>query len=320
MNRRHPHSVPCLLVSLLVLALLISCRSDEEDATWIFDAGGSDIRDATPARDAPGSNGALDASETLDTAPYDAADTAPPDAIAQDTPQPSDTPQNTDTASTDTSPEDAPPTDTSEPVQEDTSVADAELPPFADDDFCHEVEEFGAVFGDAIQTWVRQDDRSPPAPGGLVIVGSSTVRRWEGFAQAYSDHAPIQRGFGGAQLGEVALFAETLVVRHNPRAVVVFAGTNDVAAGVSAPIVVERFRCLRQRIGRGLGWERPVLFVGITPTPARWESWSVAMEVNRGIKALEVWMVRCIMSMCLRLFWPLGRRLTAPCLWTMAYI
>ncbi|MCB9572317.1 MAG: hypothetical protein H6709_09555 [Kofleriaceae bacterium] len=150
---------------------------------------------------------------------------------------------------------------------------------------CDEVAAFAPVFADAVATWTAQDDRGgwPDAP--VVFVGSSSIRRWEDLSATYRDDSPLQRGFGGAQLGEVAYYADELVVRHGPRAVVVYAGTNDLAAGVAPATVVTRFRCLRERVGAGVGWDVPLIFIGITPTPARWEQWDAAVEVNAAIAA-----------------------------------
>lgn len=166
------------------------------------------------------------------------------------------------------------------------AAADPWTPPFADVDFCDEVAAFGPVFGADIARWRSQDDAASPPPPGLLLVGSSSARRWEDFARLHADRTPMQRGFGGAQLGEVALSAYDLITRHDPAAVAVFAGTNDVAAGVEVDVVVERFRCLRQRIGTTLGWETPVFFIGITPTPARWSGWDRASAVNDAVRAL----------------------------------
>jgi len=153
-------------------------------------------------------------------------------------------------------------------------------------DHCAESDAFGSVYDDVIATWTTQDDEAPWPANPLVFVGSSSVRRWEGFALAYQDHTPLQRGFGGAQLGEVAQRSEDLVTRHDPKAVILFAGTNDVHVGVEPEVVVERFRCFRQRVGAALGRDRPVLFVGITPTPARWDGWEQAAEVNAAVAAI----------------------------------
>ncbi len=151
---------------------------------------------------------------------------------------------------------------------------------------CTEVDAFQPVYTRVVETWLAQDELSAGPADPLVFVGSSSIRRWEGLALAYADHGPRQRGFGGAQLGEVAVWTDALVNRHEPRGVVVFAGTNDVAFGVSPDVVVERFRCFRQRVAQGSGVDTPILFIGITPTPSRWDQWEQASAVNSAVQAL----------------------------------
>lgn len=161
--------------------------------------------------------------------------------------------------------------------------ADTDLP---DTDHCDAIAEFTPVFEGFVERFTAQDDLSPPAAGGLVFTGSSSIRRWEDLARAYADHRPIQRGMGGAQVAEIAMFADALVNRHDPSGVVIFAGTNDVAAGVAPDEVVARFRCLRERIWIAHGEALPVFFIGITPTPSRWSSWTEADAVNQAVQAL----------------------------------
>lgn len=91
---------------------------------------------------------------------------------------------------------------------------------------------------------------------------------------------------GPEPCSEVAYHARPLVTRHAPRAVVVFAGTNDIDAGVPVEVVIERARCLRWRIGDALGWQTPVLFIAVTPTPARWSQWPRAQALHAAIAAL----------------------------------
>lgn len=158
-----------------------------------------------------------------------------------------------------------------------------DLPP---GDHCGALDGFSPVFTAEVDTFVAQDDRSPGPSQPLVFVGSSSIRRWEGLSAAYPDHRPRQRGIGGAELAEIALHADALVNRHRPRGVVVFAGTNDVAAGVPTEAVVDRLLCLRERIWLANGGALPVLFIGITPTPARWTGWPAAAAVNAAVEAL----------------------------------
>ena len=151
---------------------------------------------------------------------------------------------------------------------------------------CGEVDQFAPVFPDILARWSMQDSLGGWPQSPVVFVGSSSIRRWETLAQSYSDYSPLQRGVGGAQMGEVAKYAHELVGRHDPRAIVVYAGTNDIDAGVAPSVVVDRFRCFRHRIGQELGWDRPIVFVAIAPNPARWNQWPNANAVNEAIVAL----------------------------------
>ncbi len=147
-------------------------------------------------------------------------------------------------------------------------------------DPCGEVNAFVPMYGSAVATWTAQDDLGGWPDSPVVFAGSSSIRRWEGLALAYTDYSPLQRGMGGAQLAEIAYYADQLINRHNPRTVVIYAGTNDIDAGVPVGVVVDRLRCLRYRIGQQLGWTRPVLFIGVTPNPARWSEWAASAEFN----------------------------------------
>ncbi|MEZ4407842.1 MAG: GDSL-type esterase/lipase family protein [Polyangiales bacterium] len=158
-------------------------------------------------------------------------------------------------------------------------------PPYGGE-VCAEVDRFVPQYASTVARWAAQDAEGPWPRGGVVFVGSSSIRRWAGLARSFSDYDPIQRGMGGAQLAEVAVHARALVSVHDPRAVVVFAGTNDIDAGVSPSVVFDRLRCLRWRLGRELGWDRPVLFVGVTPTRARWSQWPSASAFNASAASL----------------------------------
>jgi hypothetical protein len=179
---------------------------------------------------------------------------------------------------------DTDPTDTDDGTDDTDDTGDE--PDLPDTDHCDAIAEFTPVFEGFVDRFVAQDDLAPPEPGALVFTGSSSIRRWEGLARAYADHRPIQRGMGGAQVAEIAMFADALVNRHAPRGVVVFAGTNDVAAGVAVDDVVARFRCLRERVWIAHGQALPVFFIGITPTPSRWATWTQADAVNQAVQAL----------------------------------
>lgn len=131
-------------------------------------------------------------------------------------------------------------------------------------------------------------DRDPTLPPArpIVFVGSSSIRLWKTLAQDMAPLPVLNRGFGGSGLFDTVYWLERLVVRHDPAAVVVFAGSNDLAgeAPRSAEWVAARFDELVTRL-RELGCAAPLVFVSITPTPSRVAHLAAVREANALIAA-----------------------------------
>jgi len=140
------------------------------------------------------------------------------------------------------------------------------------------------AFQPVIDRWASQVDENPFEAGRTVFVGSSSILRWERLLEDFSAWSPLQRGFGGSRIWDTAEHSEQVITRHNPGAVVIFAGTNDIAAGLSPADVVDGYRCVVERVGETLG-EIPIGFIAITPTPARWNSWEESNAVNDAVAA-----------------------------------
>jgi lysophospholipase L1-like esterase len=118
-------------------------------------------------------------------------------------------------------------------------------------------------------TFELADRQSPPAPGGVVFVGSSSIRRWDGLEQRFGDDTPIvKRGFGGSTLRDCAQYVQRLVTRYRPRLVVVYAGDNDLAEGRSPHEVLVSFTEFVAGVRRELPTTR-IAFVSIKPSPLR---------------------------------------------------
>ena len=71
----------------------------------------------------------------------------------------------------------------------------------------------------------------------IVFTGSSSIRYWSTLAADMSPLPVLNRGFGGSQIDDVTYYAERAVLRYKPRAIVFYAGENDmsvVTKGVGA--------------------------------------------------------------------------------------
>jgi lysophospholipase L1-like esterase len=86
---------------------------------------------------------------------------------------------------------------------------------------------------ETIKKFEAADAVMPPAKGAVLLVGGSNARRWTDVGDYFPKHQVINRGFGGAQLADVLHFADRIVIPYTPKAIVLNAGGNDLAAGKS---------------------------------------------------------------------------------------
>ena len=142
-----------------------------------------------------------------------------------------------------------------------------------------------AAYAEDIADLVERTRENPAPERAVVFIGSSSIRLWSTLERDMQPLPVIQHGFGGAKLADVAFYAERLVNPFEPRAVVVFAGTNDLHPGASkAPgVLLETYQRFVERVRSALPMV-PIYFIGITPSPLRWEIWDQAQETNRLIR------------------------------------
>lgn len=131
----------------------------------------------------------------------------------------------------------------------------------------------------SIAAFEEIDDDSAPTPGGVVFVGSSSIRGWKTLTEDFPDTNVIGRGFGGSQLIDSILYAHRIVTNYQPRAVVVYAGDNDVARGKSAERVFGDFKKLVETI-HGADDGVRIGFIAIKPSIARWDMWPTMLRAN----------------------------------------
>ena len=134
-----------------------------------------------------------------------------------------------------------------------------------------------------IATFAADDAAKPFAKGGIVFVGSSSIRLWN-TAEAFPGLPILNRGFGGTQIADSIRHVDRLVLRHAPRTVVFYAGDNDIAAGRSAQQVLDDFRTFVGKVHGALPRTR-IAFVAVKPSLARWAKVDIVREANRLVRA-----------------------------------
>ncbi len=130
------------------------------------------------------------------------------------------------------------------------------------------------------------DRHNPPPTGAVVFVGSSSFTFWSTLESDMAPLPAINRGFGGSRMGDIVRYAPRIVIPYQPRAVVFFAGTNDISGRTprTAQEVYAGYQAFVKAVHAALP-ETLIYYVSITPTPSRWKLWPVAQEANRLVAA-----------------------------------
>lgn len=127
--------------------------------------------------------------------------------------------------------------------------------------------------------------RMPPA-GGVVFVGSSSIRAWD-LKKWFPDHPEyLNRGFGGSQLSDAIRYADRIVTPYKPHTVVLYAGDNDLTAAKSPERIRDDYRSFVAAVRAKLP-EARIVYIAIKPSPSRWKLAAKAQEANRLIRAAQ---------------------------------
>jgi lysophospholipase L1-like esterase len=151
------------------------------------------------------------------------------------------------------------------------ATPDAAPPPRPGDPFVMEIAAFAAA--DAVER---------PAACQTLFVGSSSVRLWTTLAADMAPRGVINRGFGGSTIADVNRYFDETVSRYRPRAIVFYAGENDVNFGEAPAAVVAALRDFMALKRRALG-TTPVYYISVKPSRARWAQYPAQSEVNAAI-------------------------------------
>jgi lysophospholipase L1-like esterase len=145
----------------------------------------------------------------------------------------------------------------------------------------------GAANSAAIDAFEKADKQAMPPKCATLFVGSSTIRFWSSLKEDFPTRTVINRGFGGSTLWEIDTFFERIVTPYHPKAIVFYAGDNDLA--FSPPRTPDQvyadFVSFMAMKDHSLG-STPVWFIAVKPSKLRWELQGKMTEVNAKVKAL----------------------------------
>ena len=134
-----------------------------------------------------------------------------------------------------------------------------------------------------IQTFEAADKTNPPPLNAVLMIGSSSIRKWTNAPAQFPKHQLINRGFGGSHLSDSVTFVERIVTPYQPKLVVLYAGDNDIAAGKSPKRVCADFKEFVAKVQNKLP-ETRIAFIAIKPSPSRMKFIQPIKTANRLIR------------------------------------
>ena len=135
-----------------------------------------------------------------------------------------------------------------------------------------------------IAAFEKADQEKLPPKNGILFVGSSSIRHWN-LEKSFPGLAAINRGFGGSEIADSIFFADRIIIKHQPRIIVFYAGDNDLARGKTSPQVVNDYRAFVKKIRASLPTTK-IVFVAIKPSIARWKLITTIRQTNKQIQQI----------------------------------
>ncbi len=135
-----------------------------------------------------------------------------------------------------------------------------------------------------IKKFEEADKQTPPPANAVVFTGSSSIRLWDNLSDYFPGKTVLKRGFGGSDLSDVRYFADRVILRYQPKQVILYAGENDLAIGKqTARQTYARFVDLFKYVRKQLPGVQ-FTFISLKFSPSRRKFWPAVDETNQRIK------------------------------------
>lgn len=148
-----------------------------------------------------------------------------------------------------------------------------------------------ARFENEIRQFEQADRKAAPRSGGILFVGSSSIRLWD-LPQSFPHYPVLNRGFGGSEMSDLVRYMDRIVVPYRPRLVVIYEGDNDVASGKTPKDVFADFKKFSDKMADKLPVTQ-IVVLSIKPSPSRWDLYPQMEETNELIRRYCEQRARC---------------------------
>lgn len=138
-------------------------------------------------------------------------------------------------------------------------------------------------FSREIEAFAKTNGAGPVTRDAVLFLGSSSIRLWD-VAHSFEDRGTVNRGFGGATTAHVLHYYKRLLPASPPRAIIVYVGENDLAAGTTPEAVTGDVLTLLKRLRRDYP-RVPIAYLSLKPSPMRWTLRPRMAAVNAAVAA-----------------------------------
>ena len=142
-----------------------------------------------------------------------------------------------------------------------------------------------ARFAPELNAFIREDSASPPPPAPVLFVGSSSIRFWDSLAADFPGLPVLNRGFGGSRMDDLLRYADRVVFRYKPKAIVFYEGDNDLQDGRTPARIAGDVAEFLSRVRKALPQSR-VVCIAVKPSPSRWALIDKMRQTNSLLQAV----------------------------------
>ncbi|MGH7243250.1 MAG: SGNH/GDSL hydrolase family protein [Phycisphaerales bacterium] len=135
-----------------------------------------------------------------------------------------------------------------------------------------------------IRAFEAADRASPPAPGQVLFIGSSSIRMWTTLKADMEPVPVLNRGFGGSRTADVLEVFDRIVLPYKPSAIVYYCGDNDLGNDNHDSRAVTNGFIAFEKKARAAFPRVQVFYIAIKPSIARWSNWPAMEETNRLVR------------------------------------
>lgn len=142
-----------------------------------------------------------------------------------------------------------------------------------------------ARFEKEIRAFEHTDSTQGYRKGGVLLLGSSSIRLWKTAPESFRPMHIINRGFGGATITEVNHYYTRIVPKYMPRVIVFYCGENDLAHNAaSVDSVYSDYLRFYNAVKRDLPGTR-ILFLSVKDSPSRMQWAGKFDDFNQRVQA-----------------------------------